>query len=263
MSETMSFGNLVNALNTVRSDYNEQLKSIRQYEVFLLVESSTQKVAETLNEFVNSPKPTVAADVITALELAKAKFKEHLTSVPEYRALLAIDRLITEVSIDLGVQPAPQTVLPTNESESEVVPHEIASTQPEPDQAVSASQPSVTQPEAAEIASPQETAGHHDADLLVSALAPTAGQPGSAETAPTHQTVAAQPEPDQIVSASEEMVTEPKTAEIALAQPTTAAHDEPPGTAASADSSQAPMEDLNPFAEPPPTRLGESSERAA
>lgn len=262
MSDTTSFGNLVNALTSVRRDYNEQLKSIRQYEAFLLVESSTEKVAETLDEFVNSPKPSVAAEVITALELAKTKFREHLTSVPEYRALLAIDKLISDVSIELGVQPAPQAVLPTNEPEA--ASHETASIQPEPDrQAVSASQPPVTQPEAAEIASPQENATQHDADLLVYALELTITQPGSAEIAPTHPAVAAQPEPDQTASASDDRVTQPPTAEFALAQPTITAQDEPSGTVSSADGPQAPTEDLNPFAEPPPTPLGESSERAA
>src|SRR5690242_6499568 len=118
MSENAPFASLVNALNAVRRDYNEQLKSIAQYEAFLLVESSAARVAETLNGLVNSPKTSMAAEVISTLELARSKFKEHLTSVPEYRALLAIDKLISDVSIDLGVHRAPATALPADAAEA-------------------------------------------------------------------------------------------------------------------------------------------------
>jgi hypothetical protein len=104
MSEVMSFGNIVNSLRSVRDDYNENLKSVPQYEAFLLVESSTLKVADTLQGVVNSGVPSMAAEVIAALETAKTKFREHLTSVPEYRALLAIDKLIRDVSADLGIR---------------------------------------------------------------------------------------------------------------------------------------------------------------
>src|ERR1700730_16606406 len=112
MSEIVSLGNLVNALNSVRHDYNEHLKSVPQYEAFLVAESSTQKVIETLQGLANSPAPSMAAEVISSFELAKTKFKDHLKSVPEYRALLAIDKLISDVSIDLGIQPAPVQTAP-------------------------------------------------------------------------------------------------------------------------------------------------------
>jgi hypothetical protein len=101
MSEVESFGNVVNALRSVRDDYNDHLKSVPQYEAFLLLESSTQKVAATLQ--VGTDGSSMAAGVIESLEMAKTKFKEHLTGVPEYRALLAIDKLISEVSADLRV----------------------------------------------------------------------------------------------------------------------------------------------------------------
>lgn len=104
MSEIMSFGNIVNSLRAVRNDYHEHLKSVPQYEAFLLVESSTQKVADTLHGIINSAAPSMAGDVVAALELAKANFREHLASVPEYRALLAIDKLISDVAADLGKQ---------------------------------------------------------------------------------------------------------------------------------------------------------------
>jgi hypothetical protein len=110
MSEVMSFGNIVNSLLSVRNEYNEHLKSVPQYEAFLLVESSTSKVADTLRGITSSGAPSMAAEVIDALETAKAKFREHLATVPEYRALLAIDKLISDVSADLGVQAEAQTV---------------------------------------------------------------------------------------------------------------------------------------------------------
>jgi hypothetical protein len=269
MSEVASLGSLVNALNAVRHDYNEQLKSIAQYEAFLMVESSAQRVAETLNGLVNSSAPSMAAEVISTLELAKTKFKEHLTSVPEYRALLAIDKLISEVSIDLGVQPAPATALAADEPET--VSHEIASTQPDPGQLVPASDDAVAPLEVAEVASPEAVTAQHQTDLPVAALEPTIAQPEIAEIAPTHQSVAVQPESDQVVSASpdqavpapEQAVPQPVTAEVALAQPTAAEHDEPPATVSSANGSQAPAEDVPSVTEPPPTPFGEGSEKAA
>src|ERR1700744_539221 len=102
MSAVASFGNIINSLRSVRDEYNEHLKSVPQYEAFLLVESSTQKAADTLQGVI-STTPVMAAEVVAALETAKAKFRDHLASVPEYRALLAIDRLINDVSADLGV----------------------------------------------------------------------------------------------------------------------------------------------------------------
>src|ERR1700732_2444686 len=112
MSDIVSSDNLVNALNSVRDDYHEHLKSIPQYEAFLLIESSTYRVFETLNGLVDSPAPAMAGEVISSLEVAKAKFKQHLTSVPEYRALLAIEKLIRDVSIDLGVaEPTPAELM--------------------------------------------------------------------------------------------------------------------------------------------------------
>jgi hypothetical protein len=113
MSDIVSSDNLVNALNSVRDDYHEHLKSIPQYEAFLLIESSTHRVFETLNGLADSPAPAMAGEVISSLEVAKAKFKQHLTSVPEYRALLAIEKLIRDVSIDLGVaEPTPAPTMP-------------------------------------------------------------------------------------------------------------------------------------------------------
>jgi hypothetical protein len=115
MSEVVSFGNIVNSLRLVREDYNEHLKSVPQYEAFLLFESSTEKVAGTLQDITAQPA-SMAGEVIAALVTAKAKFKEHLVSVPEYRALMAIDKLISDVSADLGVKPEVQ-LAPAAEAE--------------------------------------------------------------------------------------------------------------------------------------------------
>ena len=113
MFEVESFGNLVNSLRSVRDDYHEHLKAVPQYDAFLLVESSTTKVTGTLQSLVGSPTPSMAAEVIEALETARTKFKQHLTSVPEYRALLAIDKLISEVATDLGVKPETPVEVPS------------------------------------------------------------------------------------------------------------------------------------------------------
>ena len=224
MTEIASFGNLVNALNSVRSDYHGHLKSIPQYEAFLLVESSTQKALEALHGVVNSHAASMASEVISSLETAKTKFKEHLTSVPEYRALLAIDKLIDDVSIDLGIRPASaQTVLPTVESGTPS--HETTSTQPEPDLAVSASEHTVM-PEVAEIASTHQMApAQPEPDLAVSTPEHTV-MSEIAEIASTHQMAPAQPEPDLAVSTPEDTVM-PEVAEIASTHQMAPAQPEP------------------------------------
>lgn len=102
MAEVASFGNIVNSLLTLRQSYQEQLKSIPQYEAYLLVQSSTEKAAGALHGSAGSPA-SIAAEVIDSLEFARNRFEQHLSSVPEYRALLAIDKLIKEISLDLGI----------------------------------------------------------------------------------------------------------------------------------------------------------------
>jgi hypothetical protein len=218
MSDIVSSDNLVNALNSVRDDYHEHLKSIPQYEAFLLIESSTHRVFETLNGLADSPAPAMAGEVISSLEVAKAKFKQHLTSVPEYRALLAIEKLIRDVSIDLGVAEA--TPAPTMPATAEhEMPPEPASIQAEPDLAEpdfaepdlgepdlaeSTSGRAVPEPEAAEIASTEPAAETQaEPDLVVSASEPTPVQPEAAVVAPDQQIVATQAERDLAVPAFE------------------------------------------------------------
>jgi hypothetical protein len=101
MSEVASFGNIVSSLLTVRQNYHEQLKAIPQYEAYLLVESSTEKAAGALQSLAGSPA-SIAAEVLDSLQFARTRFEQHLTSIPEYRALVAIDKLIKDVSVDLG-----------------------------------------------------------------------------------------------------------------------------------------------------------------
>lgn len=153
MSAVASFGNVVNSLRSVRDDYHEQLKSVPQYEAFLLVESSTEKVAGTLNAIVAASTSSMASEVVEALELAKAKFRQHLASVPEYRALLAIDKLIAEVSVDLGLKTtAIDATLQTSTAEP---------------QAASVPDASLTRDQRDEPVSTQpEQAGSHDTPLV-------------------------------------------------------------------------------------------------
>jgi hypothetical protein len=103
MSEAASFGNIVSSLLAVRQDYHEHLKTIPEYEAYLLVESSTDKAAGALQSIAGSPA-SIAAEVLDSLQFARTRFEQHLTSLPEYRALVAIDKLIKEVSADLGGQ---------------------------------------------------------------------------------------------------------------------------------------------------------------
>jgi hypothetical protein len=111
MAEVASFGDIVNSLLTLRQNYHEQLKSIPQYDAYLLVESSTEKAAGALHASADSPA-SIAAEVIDSLQFARSRFEQHLGNAPEYRTLLAIDKLIQEVSIDLGVAKPAQVDAP-------------------------------------------------------------------------------------------------------------------------------------------------------
>ncbi|MBV9562755.1 MAG: hypothetical protein JOY90_20290 [Bradyrhizobium sp.] len=191
MSEVISFGNIVNSLLAVRDDYHQHLKTVPQYDAFLLVESSTERVANTLEGIARSDAPSMAGEVIEALETAKTKFRQHLTSVPEYRALLAIDKLISDISMDLGVQPASQAILPaeTQPTASDAV---VVSPEPVPaetiateavEMTVAAEQAVVVEataaPAAAETAAPipQETTLVHEAMFAEEVAASAQAQP--------------------------------------------------------------------------------------
>jgi hypothetical protein len=142
MAEVASFGNIVNSLLALRQDYHEQLKSIPQYEAYLLVESSTEKAAGALHASAGSPA-SIAAEVIDSLQFARNRFEQHLSCVPEYRALLAIDRLIEEVSVDLGItKPEPASAAKLLEPELDAAPsflsESVAPVAAEPEAAVAA-----------------------------------------------------------------------------------------------------------------------------
>jgi hypothetical protein len=211
MSDIVSSGNLVNALNSVRDDYHEHLKSIPQYEAFLLIESSTYRVFETLNGLVDSPAPAMAGEVISSLEVAKAKFKQHLTSVPEYRALLAIEKLIRDVSVDLGIeQPTPAQIIMPATAEHEMPPEVVPiqpeiQPEPEPDLAEATSGEAALQPEEAEIASTAPAAETQaEPELAESASEHSLLEPEEAPAvAADHEIVATQAEPDLAVPAFE------------------------------------------------------------
>jgi hypothetical protein len=227
MSEIASSGNLVNALNSVRDDYHEHLKSIPQYEAFLLIESSTQRVFETLDGLADSPARSTAAEVISSLEIAKAKFKQHLTGIPEYRALLAIEKLISDVSVDLGVaqSAAAQIVLAGLKQE---IPPEVTPQQPEPDLAEPTTGHEVAQPEPAEIAATdQATPTQTEPDLAAPVADHPVTEPEAAAVASTEQFVATEPEPDFADSTSEQAASQPEDAEVAAIAPTVATQAEP------------------------------------
>jgi hypothetical protein len=153
MSEVASFGNIVNSLLSLRQNYHEQLKSVPQYEAFLLVQSATEKAAGALNASAESPA-SIAAEVIDSLQFARGRFEQHLNSVPEYRTLLAIDKLIKEIAIDLGVIKREQASAP-DVPEAEVAapeaePVSAAPAAPEPDEVVAQAEPEEVAPEEAE-----------------------------------------------------------------------------------------------------------------
>lgn len=207
MSEIASFGNLINALNTVRSDYHEQLKTVPQYEAFLSVESSTQKAFGILREPTNSAS-SIAADVISSLEAATAKFKEHLASVPEYRALLAIDKLINDVSIDLGVRRQPDQA----PAEPEVAPSHAAA---------------AGEPEAAAPAQMTDGVAHPEAAQAAWTPSQAAEPTYSTQAVSTHQATETQPEFLPTEQASENWVAPTHDGQWVSADPMAAPHQEP------------------------------------
>jgi len=96
-----TFATIVDTLAGVRRDYHEKLKSIPQYEAFLLIESSTEKAAEVLHGTAASSS-SIATDVIDSLQYARTRFEQHMASIPEYRVLMAVDKVIKEISQHLG-----------------------------------------------------------------------------------------------------------------------------------------------------------------
>ena len=163
MSEVASFGNVVNSLRSLRQDYHEQLKSVPQYEAYLLVQSSTEKAAGALNASAAAPA-SIAAEVLDSLQFARSRFEQHLNSVPEYRTLLAIDKLIKEISIDLGIIRPEQAQAPDS-PEAEIAapePLSVAPAAPELDEAA-----------AAAPAEPEEAEGTAESPPVEAAVQPS------------------------------------------------------------------------------------------
>jgi len=159
MAEVASFGNIVNSLLALRQDYHEQLKAIPQYEAYLLVESSTEKAAGALHGSAGSPA-SIAAEVIDSLQFARSRFEQHLSSVAEYRTLLAIDRLIKEISLDLGV------TKPTSETAAKL-----------PEAAFETAAAPLSESPAPVAAEPEAEPAAHDVDAAASTPADAPLQP--------------------------------------------------------------------------------------
>jgi hypothetical protein len=113
-----SFANIVDTLAGVRQDYHEKLKSIPQYEAFLLIESSTEKAAGALHG-TEASSSSIATDVIDSLQYARTRFEQHMASIPEYRVLMAIDRVIKEISQHLGLAADDDAVAETSPATTE------------------------------------------------------------------------------------------------------------------------------------------------
>jgi hypothetical protein len=183
MAEVASFGNVVNSLLALRQDYHEQLKAIPQYEAYLLVESSTEKAAGALHGPAGSPA-SIAAEVIDSLQFARSRFEQHLSSVPEYRALVAIDKLIKEISLDLGVtKPVSESAAKLPEAAFETAPAPLSES----------AEPVATEPEAA------MTAAHAALEDIEAAAPIAADGPLHAASMVTPIDLDAEPIDDDIV----------------------------------------------------------------
>lgn len=162
-----SFASIVDTLADVRRDYHEKLKSIPQYEAFLLIESSTEKAAGALHG-TEASGSSIAADVIDSLQYARNRFEQHMTSIPEYRVLMAIDKVIKEISQHLGLATNDDAVAePSSAAESESQAPETAAVAP----SAQADDAELEAP-AEELASAEpdiETASVSDADAAVEA----------------------------------------------------------------------------------------------
>lgn len=160
-----SFASIVDTLAGVRRDYHEKLKSIPQYEAFLLIESSTEKAAGALHG-TEASGSSIAADVIDSLQYARNRFEQHMTSIPEYRVLMAIDKVIKEISQHLGLATNDDAAAePSSAAESESQAPETAAVAP----SAQADDAELEAP-AEELASAEpdiETASVSDADAAV------------------------------------------------------------------------------------------------
>jgi hypothetical protein len=94
MSEFIS--NLVKSMTAVREQYQQELENVPQYAAFLQVKQSTQKAADALGQAGGAGG--MADLIIATLHSAQSQFKEHLATLPEYRAMLAMDKYIANLS---------------------------------------------------------------------------------------------------------------------------------------------------------------------
>jgi hypothetical protein len=119
MGESGPIKNVVSSLKSLRDQYQDELHVVPQYAAFLQVEQSTAKVAEALGLTPGSSGLSVAHDVMSALETAQYKFKQHLESVPEYRVLVAIDNLISTLSVETETAEAAPAAAPAEAAPAE------------------------------------------------------------------------------------------------------------------------------------------------
>ncbi|WP_257164818.1 hypothetical protein [Bradyrhizobium sp. SRS-191] len=171
MPASESFAAIVDTLASVRQDYHEKLKSIPQYEAFLLIESSTEKAAGALHGTPASSS-SIATDVIDSLQYARTRFEQHMASIPEYRVLVAIDKVIKEISQHLGLAasddaaPAPSTP--------------AASDQPAPEATVASDEANETASVTEAVAEPEVAQESGDGEAVEVADEPAAAEAADA-----------------------------------------------------------------------------------
>lgn len=121
MSESAAISTVVASLKTVRDQYQEQLQNIPQYATFLRVQQLTEISPAALGIAAGTDGFSTAHDVVAALGFARDKFREHLATVPEYRALLSINKLIADLDVaepeaETSVREAPVAEAPAAEA---------------------------------------------------------------------------------------------------------------------------------------------------
>lgn len=136
MIASSTTADVVASLKSLRDDYQSKLKESPQYAAFVALEHAWTSAADALgvdlsttvsfpshqvdaplpktfgeNEGASSSSDTSSArDVVAALTTAHSKYRQHLDSVPQYRALLAINKLIDELSASDLEEPAIELV---------------------------------------------------------------------------------------------------------------------------------------------------------
>ncbi|MBX9709639.1 MAG: hypothetical protein K2X60_01265 [Xanthobacteraceae bacterium] len=208
MSESDAISGVVNSLKTVRDQYQEQLQNVPQYATFLRVQQLTEISSAALGIPAGTEGFSSAHDVVAALSFARDKFKEHLANVPEYRALLSINELITKLEV-AEQPPIPEPVEETPTAEAEPATEVAAAPAAEPVQ---------------ETAQLTGVLGHHDSydsavDEALAEVPSLSGLPAAAEPIAAAEAAAVAAEAPTVETTVGEVAYAPQPENAAVAEP--------------------------------------------